>query len=243
MNGNEAFVKEQQDLINSAITTHMSDNGSARIQVLEAGGGSATHLNLPKAIDFITIDISKEQIDNNSYAKQKILGDVESHDLSKLNCDLVVCFDLLEHVNSPKKALQNLMTAVNKDNGMVFIKGPIPESLQGLVTRLTPHILHVWFYRYVHKSKFAGQPGYAPFPVEMNPYSSPKKLMEAAREMGCQTVEYKAYEGIHVKSLKNKSPFLYSLFSLGSSIMSIATLGRFGSKESDFYLALRVGAH
>jgi hypothetical protein len=47
----------------------------------------------------------------------------------------------------------------------------LPErgTVHGFYARILPHWAHVWYYRYVHGSPFAGRPGYVPYPTYYHP--------------------------------------------------------------------------
>jgi len=56
------------------------------LDVLEAGGGSATALaTLPRSLRFVTIDISADQLARNNYAAEKIHADLEDVDLEDVD--------------------------------------------------------------------------------------------------------------------------------------------------------------
>ena len=61
------------------IGRELERTSSNPLSVLEAGGGSATFLRgFDREFAFTTIDISQEQLDRNSYAVEKILGDIQA---------------------------------------------------------------------------------------------------------------------------------------------------------------------
>jgi 2-polyprenyl-3-methyl-5-hydroxy-6-metoxy-1,4-benzoquinol methylase len=73
----------------------------ARVSVLEAGGGSASYMRYVSKLSnahITTIDIDPDQIRNNQYANEKILGDLHSYRLPEGKFDLVVCYNVLEHL-------------------------------------------------------------------------------------------------------------------------------------------------
>jgi hypothetical protein len=50
-----------------------------RIKLLEAGCGSASHLELKPAVDGVGIDISRAQLERNTMVQEKILGDIQDY--------------------------------------------------------------------------------------------------------------------------------------------------------------------
>jgi SAM-dependent methyltransferase len=209
-----------------------------RPKVLEAGGGSATSLkDAQHEFSFTTIDISPEQLARNAYAEEKILGDVGSFDYGARRFDLVVCYDLLEHLKQPERAFARLTSVLNP-GGLMIIKGPVPQSMQGLVTSLSPHWFHVWFYRWVLKSRTAGQPGYAPFRSEHARGARPDVIRDALRSNGLEEVRYIEFS-THSVRLRQRYPVLFAGFWLGAKAVSGLTRKRYGGLASDFVLVLR----
>lgn len=50
------------------------------VRVLEAGGGSFSHIKMDKPAHISVIDISPEQLSRNTYANERVLGDLEVSD-------------------------------------------------------------------------------------------------------------------------------------------------------------------
>lgn len=41
---------------------------------------------------------------------------------------------------------------------------PDPDAVRGFITRLSPHWVHILYYKYIYSwAKNAGKPGYAPY--------------------------------------------------------------------------------
>src|SRR5439155_1728066 len=76
---------------------------------------------------------------------EKILGDIQTYPLPN-DLDAVVCWDVLEHLPEPDRALRNFFQAV-KPGGVIVVKSPNTRSLKALVTKLTPLRFHTWYYR------------------------------------------------------------------------------------------------
>ena len=145
------------------------------LRVLEAGGGSATHVPLPPSAIYTVIDISMEQLERNEYAVEKLQGDIETFDFEDRRFDVIVCYDVLEHLLRPRQAILSF-SSILAEGGLLILAGPIVSSMKGLVTKFTPHAVHVWFYRRVCKNPRAGQPGYPPFRTSLSFDADPLKL-------------------------------------------------------------------
>src|SRR3979409_2465762 len=79
----------------------------AKLAIYEAGGGSTSFLPL-SVLDrahVTVVDIDEDQIRNNSYAQQTILGDIQSYRFKSGSFDLVICYNVIEHLPDVEAAL------------------------------------------------------------------------------------------------------------------------------------------
>ena len=78
-----------------------------RLRVYEAGGGSTSSLPLDvlRRAHVTVVDIDADQICNNDYAQETILGDVQSHRFAPESFDLVICYNVIEHLPDVDAAL------------------------------------------------------------------------------------------------------------------------------------------
>src|SRR5579875_3257261 len=107
-----ARLKSHEDAWASAgaIIAKTFPNGGYK--VLEAGGGSLTALGALNGAEFTVIDISPEQLERNSYAKTRLLGDLQVFDAYPDRYDVIVCRDVLEHLEAPEQAIDRLLAAL-----------------------------------------------------------------------------------------------------------------------------------
>src|SRR5690242_13199146 len=136
--------------------------GRAGLRVLEAGCGSSTHIDLGAASYVAGIDISAQQLARNAVLDQKILGDLETYELPDSDFDVIICWDVLEHLSHPEKALRNFVRTA-KDDALIILAVPNLWSVKGLITKLTPYPVHVWAWRLLFKVKNAGRDDNGPF--------------------------------------------------------------------------------
>src|SRR6185437_8044097 len=119
---------------------------SKKARIYEAGGGSLS--SLPPTIlndaSITVVDIDDEQLRRNKYATTKILGNIQTHEFPKDSFELVVCFNVLEHLDAPDNAIRRFYDAL-VPGGLLFIGAPNPKSLSGWITRVTPHWFHVQY--------------------------------------------------------------------------------------------------
>jgi len=207
------------------------------LEILEAGCGSANHVKFRGNINWTGIDLSKEQLAENNYLKNKILGDIQSYNFKKSYYDIIVCWNVLEHVQFPEKALNNFLKAIRKE-GLIILAMPNVCSVKGLVTKYSPHWFHIFVYKYIYKIEKAGLPGYLPFKTFLKLSISPKAIKIFA-ERNNLSIEYmKIYESYVQKGIKNNI-FIKLAINFSSIILKIFTFGKLGTKKSDIIAILK----
>ena len=148
-------------------------------RVLDAGCGHQMYLHIPESATVVGIDIDPAQLEGNPKIDEKILGDLQTYPLPPASFDLVVCYEVMEHLKRPDVALENLIRTASP-GALLVLGGPNLLSLKGLVTRFTPHWVHRLYYR-------MGGSGLEPFRTYMRQTATPGKLAHSAREGGLVT--------------------------------------------------------
>jgi SAM-dependent methyltransferase len=208
------------------------------LQVLEAGCGSNSKFKLAPNAHITGIDISKEQLAKNSLLHEKILGDIQTYPLAPSSFDIIFCWDVLEHLEYPEKALQNFARAI-RDGGIVVVGAPVVGSFKGVITKYTPHWFHVAVYRYWLGNKNAGKPGCAPFPTFLKNSMSPRSIEGFAAENHMAVERLIIYEGaMQIKErIKHRSvDFGFRVF---GPLLKTFTFGRIDPGVTDFIVVLR----
>jgi len=172
-------MERQQGSLESIVETLL--NGRKRLEVLDAGCGAASHFSHRSDSHLVGIDISREQLEKNTALHERILGDVQEYPLHQGQYDIITCWDVLEHLSKPKLALNNFAQAI-KNGGLIVLASPNVLSLRGLLTKFTPHWIHVWYYRFVVGLKDAGKPGRYPFESYHRFAMSPPAIKKFARK-------------------------------------------------------------
>jgi SAM-dependent methyltransferase len=208
-------------------------------KVLEAGGGSLTALGSLKDAEFTVIDISPEQLERNGYAKTRLLGDLQAFDAYPDRYDVIVCRDVLEHLDAPEKAIDRLLAAL-APGGLLVIGGPVPTSFKGLLTKWSPHWFHVAFYRLIMGEPDAGKPGHAPFRAYMNFCTRPEALKAKARKAGFICVfEALTPPSWMLSRMAKVSPLIPLFYNAAMAVMRAASLGTWRPDLSDMILVFR----
>lgn len=207
-------------------------------QVMDAGCGGAMRVTLPAGAVLNGIDISPESAARNNGLFNIVIGDVQTYPLPRAAYDIVICWELLEHVPRPLAALSNLIAAT-KPGGFIILAFPNRASLKGLVTRLSPHQLHVWLLRHFWGQKNAGRPGYAPFPTYLSPDIDPRVLERFLQSERVEVMFTRLYEGNRVATLRKKAPVLHALYQGFLALLNALALNRRDFGQSDVLLVLR----
>jgi SAM-dependent methyltransferase len=212
----------------------------APLAIYEAGGGSTSFLPLEvlERSHVTVVDIDEDQIRNNDYAQQTILGDIQTYRFKPDSFDLVICYNVIEHVPDVEAALSGFCESL-KQGGLILIGAPNPDSLSGVVTKYSPHWFHVWFYRYVRGDKKAGQPGQAPFPTFFHPLVTLSNLEVFAKSHGLQVIYRKEYESPRFPEMRARKPAFAALLDGIAAIMNLFLAANADVRHGDYHLILR----
>ena len=210
------------------------------LAIYEAGGGSTSFLPLDvlRRSHVTVVDIDENQIRNNEYAQEAILGDIQTYRFAPNSFDLVICYNVIEHVPNVEAALLGFCQSL-KDNGLILIGAPNPRSLSGITTKYSPHWFHVWFYRHVRGDKKAGLPGEAPFPTHFHPLVTLSNLEAFADKHGLQIVYRKQYESPRYPEMRRRKPGLAALIDIAAGIMNSFLPGKTDVRHGDYHVILR----
>jgi SAM-dependent methyltransferase len=153
----------------------------ARVQILDVGAGRGRDFG-PDAY-VVALDISEAALALNTSADEKIVADLETHELPRNRFDRIVCNDVLEHLRNPRAAISNMASAL-KVSGVLELGFPDVTSRKARISKLTPHWFHVWVYRKVFRFPHAGDPGYGPYRTCLSRDLRPDRLLPHVRRLG-----------------------------------------------------------
>lgn len=213
---------------------------SERLAIYEAGGGSTSFLplNVLKRAHVTVVDIDENQLRNNGYAQETILGDIQTYRFETESFDLVTCYNVIEHLPDVEAALLGFFESL-RPGGLVLIGAPNPASLSGVVTKYTPQWFHVWFYRYVRGDENAGLPGHAPFPTFFHPLVSLARLEQFADAHGLQFIYRKEYESPRFSEMRLRKPVFAALLDAAAAVMNACLLRKTDVRRGDYHVILR----
>lgn len=202
--------------------------------VLDAGCGSRCRVNFPEHVHLVGVDNCEPAIAQNTQVREAIIGDIQTFSLPAARFDLITCIDVLEHVPCPEKALENLWRAL-KPGGVLIIRAPYLYSVKGLITKYTPHWVHVAFRKYIVREPHAGRPGYPPFKTFLKAGMTPQAITQRIEQAHGIVTRLYFRSGDNPYQLRQKSAAAHMLFRALIAIVRLLTLGRF-REYSDYLL-------
>ncbi|MGL9623477.1 methyltransferase [Bradyrhizobium sp. U531] len=211
-----------------------------QLAIYEAGGGSCSVLppELLSRSKVTVVDIDEDQVRNNTYADEAILGDVQAYRFARETFDLVICYNVIEHLPHVDAALLNFRDAL-KRGGMILIGAPNPRSLSGVVTKYSPHWFHVWFYRHIRGIKDAGLPGEPPFPTFFHPLVTLPRLEAFAAANGLEMIYRREVESPRYPEMRRRKPLFAALVDAGATLLNTMLSRGTDVRRGDYHVILR----
>jgi SAM-dependent methyltransferase len=232
-------VNAEMDALQAVVDRALEDRGA--ITVLDAGCGATTALSFRQPARFVGIDTSARQLERHSLLHEKILGDIQTHSFAADSFDVVVAWQVLEHVPSPERALEHFRDAL-RDGGLLILSVPNVLSVKGLVTKFTPHSFHVWAYRRLFGMENAGIDDNAPFPTYLRFSIRQSRLLRFAQENGFSVEYFHSFEWHVQTELRKRIHLVGRAWWLLRSLVRILTAGRVDAERTDFTVVLRKGS-
>jgi SAM-dependent methyltransferase len=195
--------------------------GKNRINLLEAGCGSASHFKFDAEVHTVGIDISRQQLEQNPALHERILGDIQDYPLPKEKFDVAVCWMVLEHLPRPKQALLNLFSSI-KPGGLLILGIPNVFSFKGIVTKVTPFWFHRLFYHFMAD-------GWLHFPTCLRLAIQPDRIKRFAEDNGFSTAVCKLEEGPVPRWFRSRFWLADVAFRVANSVALVITLGKWQS--------------
>ena len=231
------LVKIETERLQQFIDNYFS--GKSSIRVLEAGCGALTHIRLPSDAYVVGIDISREQLERTEKLDEAIHGDIQTYDLPESSFDMIICWNVLEHVKRPQEALKRFHKGLKK-GGIVVITAPNPLSTKGVVTKLTPYSFHLWFYRTIRGWKEAGRNGNPPFPTYLKLSASPRAIRKFASSYSMSVVYERIFGyGDSRDVVGYKKGYVTAVVKLLNALLWIFSLGTVKPSLCQFIMVLR----
>jgi hypothetical protein len=94
---------------------------------------------------------------------------------------------VLEHLIQPDIALDRFFSWL-RPGGLCAVIIPDKDTAKGFATRMSPFIVHVWYYRWVKGRKTAGKPGFEPYRTYYKDVVGRRGLLEYCESRGHRVV-------------------------------------------------------
>lgn len=204
------------------------------LRFLDIGGGSVSRV--ARSGDRVTVlDTSPDVLEGRDDAIERLVGDAQTFDYGEREFDVALFWNVLEHVENPGMALQRAAAHV-RAGGLMIVRGPELTSLKAMITRFTPHFVHVYFYRHVLGFPNAGKNGEPPCPVIHHSGASRQAIASRLLEAGFPTEYELCYVGDQVEELRRFSTLAYGLYQAAGYILRVLSSRRYGTSATDFIL-------
>lgn len=206
-------------------------------RILEAGCGARSHLTYTDAARVTGIDIHLSQLRRHQGSARLAQGDVTALPVQTASVDVLVCWDVLEHVARPEEALTEF-ARVLRPGGLAVLALPNVLSLKGLVTRLTPWWFHVWVYRHILGDRSVGTDASDQFPTALRFVLRPAALRRLAGRHGLRVEALHLYEGPVPRHLRRRHRLADVLLGTASVATRLLSAGRYDTTHSDMVAIL-----
>lgn len=168
------------------------------LSILEAGCGKRWPLKL-EGIDYrlTGIDLDAEalriRVHNVGDLHEAIVGDLTAPGMiAQARYDVVYSSFVLEHIEPAESAIEAMIDGL-KPGGLLILRIPDRYSVFGWTARVTPHFLHVAYYRMVLRHRNAGKPGFAPYPTVHARVVCREGIQQMAQRCGCKVLHEHAH--------------------------------------------------
>jgi SAM-dependent methyltransferase len=204
------------------------------VLLLDAGCGKNRAVPIADDCYVVGVDIRERQLASNPAIDEAVVGDIQTCELGCSRFDAVICWNVLEHLDHPQKALLNLKSAL-KPGGVIILAVPHVCSIKGLVTRFTPFWFHSWAWRRLLDAPLSVEP----FPTVMSPAISPPRLCALARNHGLAVEFLSEYEGWEQKKLRSRLRLTGRAFQAIQLLVSALSLGTVTVAATDAIVIMR----
>jgi SAM-dependent methyltransferase len=227
-------------LASRCVRPHRPDPAAAQLQpwfgelyaegalgrLLDVGCGRVTPLPLPASVYLVGIDVDARAVAENESLDERIVGNIEDHPLPPDSMDAVLCWNVLEHLPEPERALENIARTL-RAGGILAISVPNLYSLKGIITKLTPYSFHRWAYRRLLGSQLT------PYRTYMRRVIGPKALPRVCGRHGLEL----EYRQLYAPAFEERLPMVLRItWKLTLRVLNALSLGRYdpGLSEAIF---------
>ncbi len=201
------------------------------LRILDAGCGKQLQIPIAEDRHIVGIDISPAQVAKNPEVDEGIVGNVQSHQFEPESFDVIVCWNVLEHLDDPRAALLNFERSLKRP-GVLVLAGPHPHSFKGTVTKLTPF----WVHKLAWKRLLRSEPTLERFPTHMSDVGTPDKLVQFLSASGLRVELLTMYEGWEQRAFRCKPGLGGRAFRTAVGVVEAASFGSVSGDVTDFVM-------
>jgi SAM-dependent methyltransferase len=208
------------------------------IDILEAGCGQRWLLNLEGTRFHLTgVDLDEDALEIRKNVRkdldEAIHGDLRTIEFGDRRFDVIYSAFVLEHIDGAEAVLSR-MTGWLKPGGLIVIEIPDPDSVKGIITRITPHWFHVLYYRHILGLETAGHPGHGPYRTYFDPVVSRRGMYAFADEHGLDVEAEYAFA-----SWGPRSKAMRAFNGTVTRLVGVLSFGNYSDRHADLLYVLR----
>ncbi len=204
------------------------------VLVLDVGCGDTCRVRLTSPTRTTGVDASETHIARNPGLDQRIVGDIDEVDFGLESYDLIVCWDVLEHLRTPVGTIDRMIDAL-RPGGMLLLAWPNFVSVKAALARRLPHGAHEavfsWIYPYAR-----GDADNSPFPTVLDDSLRLDRVLSHVKSRGVVPVEVVKYESSMQRRARGKLRLVGRPWKCAKAVVAFLTGGRLDPQWSDVML-------
>jgi SAM-dependent methyltransferase len=206
------------------------------VSVLDVGCGEKCRVRLGVPTRITGVDAYATHIERNPDLDERIVGDIDDVDFGHERHDLIVCWNVLEHLREPVGTIDRMIDAL-RPGGMLLLAWPNFVSVKAALARRLPHRVHEavfgWLYPYAR-----GKADNSPFPTVLDDSLRLDRIVSHVRARGVTPVEIVKYESSMQQLARKKLRLVGRPWKVTNASIAFLTGGRLDPQWSDVMLLL-----
>jgi SAM-dependent methyltransferase len=186
----------------------------------------------------VGIDVSAEALAQNTTIHEGIQANLETSDLGDSEYDLIVCWDVLEHLAEPTNVISKFLRAVTP-GGLVLLALPNVRSLKSLVAKYTPLSFHLLVHRLIYGQRAGVAPGYEVCPTYLRYSIAPRAIVKLATHHGFDVDFFSTYESGMQRRFRENFGLVGRLWQVACVLVRLLSVGIIEAEATDCVLILR----
>jgi SAM-dependent methyltransferase len=208
------------------------------LRVLEAGCGSLSNIKLGSDVHVVGIDVSAEALAQNATIHERVQANLETFDLGNAEYDLIVCWDVLEHLAKPTNVVRKFLRAV-KPGGLILLALPNVLSIKGLVAKYTPLSFHLFVHRLIYGQRAGNAPGYEVCPTYLRYSIAPRSIARLAMHHAFDVDLFSIYESGMQRRFRERFGLVGKPWQIVRVVVRLLSVGVIDAEATDCILILR----